>query len=48
VIPFTKDQLMAAPADTLQELTRGDGVAAFRQRAHDYYQGPMGTPPAQQ
>ncbi|HKU90484.1 MAG TPA: PRC-barrel domain-containing protein [Steroidobacteraceae bacterium] len=52
VIPFTKDQLMAAPADTIQELTRGDGVAAFRQRAQDYYQGqgkgPMGNPPTRQ
>ena len=52
VIPFTKDQLMAAPADTIQELTRGDGVAAFRQRAQDYYQGqdqaPSRNPPTRQ
>ena len=44
VIPFTREQLMAAPADTIQELTRGDGVAAFRQRAHDYYQVPTVNP----
>jgi sporulation protein YlmC with PRC-barrel domain len=37
VVPFTKDQLMAAPAHTIQELTRGDGVAAFRNRAVEYY-----------
>jgi sporulation protein YlmC with PRC-barrel domain len=37
VIPYTRDQLMAAPADTLAELTRGDGVAAFRNRAIQYY-----------
>jgi sporulation protein YlmC with PRC-barrel domain len=37
VIPFTREQLMAAPADTLAELTRGDGVAAFRNRALEYY-----------
>jgi sporulation protein YlmC with PRC-barrel domain len=38
VIPYTREQLMAAPADTLSELTRGDGVAAFRNRALEYYQ----------
>lgn len=37
VIPYTREQLMAAPADTLAELTRGDGVAAFRNRAMEYY-----------
>jgi sporulation protein YlmC with PRC-barrel domain len=37
VIPFTREQLMAAPADTLAELTRGDGVAAFRNRAIEFY-----------
>jgi sporulation protein YlmC with PRC-barrel domain len=39
VVPFTREQLLAAPADTLSELTRGDGVAAFRNRAHEYYAG---------
>lgn len=48
VIPFTKDQLMAAPADTIQELTRGDGVAAFRKRALDYYNVPTVNPPPTQ
>ena len=28
---------MAAPADTLAELTRADGVAGFRNRAIQYY-----------
>jgi sporulation protein YlmC with PRC-barrel domain len=37
VIPYSREQLMAAPADTLAELTRGDGVAAFRNRAIQYY-----------
>ncbi len=40
VIPFTKEQLLAAPADTITELTRGDGVAAFRKRALDFYDSP--------
>ena len=48
VIPFTREQLMAAPADTIQELTRGDGVAAFRKRAHEYYQVPIVNPPSDQ
>ena len=37
VVPFTREQLLAAPADSLAELTRGDGVAAFRNRVHEYY-----------
>lgn len=40
VIPFTREQLLAAPADTISELTRGDGVAAFRKRALEYYDRP--------
>jgi sporulation protein YlmC with PRC-barrel domain len=48
VIPFNKEQLMAAPADTISELTRGDGVAAFRKRAHDYYKIPTVNPPPSQ
>jgi sporulation protein YlmC with PRC-barrel domain len=39
VVPFTREQLLAAPADTISELTRGDGVAAFRNRAQEYYAG---------
>jgi sporulation protein YlmC with PRC-barrel domain len=39
IINLTKDQLKAAPADTLDELTRNDG-AAYRDRAFDYYKVP--------
>jgi sporulation protein YlmC with PRC-barrel domain len=48
VIPFTRDQLLAAPADSIQELTRGDGVAAFRERALDYYKMPESKPRTRQ
>ena len=41
VVPFTKEQLLAAPADSLSELTRGDAVASFHNRAHEYYKVPM-------
>jgi sporulation protein YlmC with PRC-barrel domain len=36
VVPYTKDQLKSAPADSLDALTRDDGTA-FRDRAYDYY-----------
>lgn len=36
VVPYSKDQLKEAPADTIQELTRDDGQA-LRQRTYDYY-----------
>ena len=39
VINMTKDQLKAAPADSLEELTRNDGQA-YRDRAFDYYKVP--------
>ena len=39
VINLTKEQLKAAPADSIEELTRGDG-AAYRDRAFDYYKVP--------
>ena len=39
VINLTKDQLKAAPADSLEELIRNDG-AAYRDRAFDYYKVP--------
>ena len=39
VINLTKDQLKAAPADSLEELTRTDGQA-YRDRAFDYYKVP--------
>jgi sporulation protein YlmC with PRC-barrel domain len=39
VINLTKEQLKAAPADSLEELTRNDG-AAYRDRVFDYYKVP--------
>ena len=36
VVGFTKDQLAAAPAGSIEELTRDDG-RAYRDRAFDYY-----------
>jgi sporulation protein YlmC with PRC-barrel domain len=39
VINLTKEQLKAAPADSLEELTRGDG-RAYRDRVFDYYKVP--------
>jgi sporulation protein YlmC with PRC-barrel domain len=36
VVPYTKEQLKAAPADSLDALTRDDG-GAIRDRAYDYY-----------
>src|SRR5580698_8890634 len=35
LVNVTKDQLQAAPADTLEELTRNDGLA-YRDRTYDY------------
>jgi sporulation protein YlmC with PRC-barrel domain len=37
VVPFTKEQLQAAPADSLEQLTRADGAAAYATRANEYY-----------
>jgi sporulation protein YlmC with PRC-barrel domain len=37
VVPFTKEQLQAAPADSLEQLTKGDGVGAYRTKVDDYY-----------
>ena len=37
VVPFTKEQLQAAPADSLDMLTRQDGAAAYATRADEYY-----------
>ena len=39
VVGFTKEQLTAAPADSLEALTRDDGIA-YRDRVYDYYQAP--------
>jgi len=36
VVPFTKEQLEAAPADTIKELTKDDGMA-MRNVTYDYY-----------
>jgi sporulation protein YlmC with PRC-barrel domain len=36
VVKYTEDQLRAAPCDTIDELTRNDGVA-YRDRSYDYY-----------
>lgn len=36
VVPFSRDQLEAAPAHSLNELTENDGIAA-RDAAFDYY-----------
>jgi sporulation protein YlmC with PRC-barrel domain len=39
VVPYTEDQLKAAPADTISELTRDDG-AGFRDKTYEYYDVP--------
>ncbi len=39
VVSYTKEQLKAAPADSLEALTRDDGLA-YRERTYDYYQTP--------
>lgn len=37
VVPYTKEQLEAAPADTIKELTKDDG-RTIRDSVFDYYQ----------
>jgi sporulation protein YlmC with PRC-barrel domain len=37
VVPFTKEQLQAAPADSIEKLTRADGAASYATRADEYY-----------
>lgn len=39
VVGYTKEQLANAPADSLDALTRGDGMA-YRDRTFDYYKAP--------
>jgi sporulation protein YlmC with PRC-barrel domain len=39
VVGYTKEQLQAAPAGSIEELTRDDGVS-YRDRAYDYYKQP--------
>lgn len=36
VVPFTKDELKAAPADTIDELTKNDGLA-YRDQSFSFY-----------
>ena len=40
VVPFTKEQLQAAPADSIDKLTRADGAATYATRVNDYYKLP--------
>jgi sporulation protein YlmC with PRC-barrel domain len=37
VVPFTKEQLQAAPSDSLDKLTKADGVGMYRTKVQDYY-----------
>jgi sporulation protein YlmC with PRC-barrel domain len=37
VVPYTKEELNAAPADSLEKLTRADGAAAYSKSANAYY-----------
>jgi sporulation protein YlmC with PRC-barrel domain len=39
VVSYTREQLQAAPAGSIDELTRSDGLA-FRDRLHEYYMEP--------
>ncbi len=39
VVTYTKDQLQAAPAGSIDELTRDDGLQ-LRNRTYDYYRVP--------
>jgi sporulation protein YlmC with PRC-barrel domain len=39
IVDFTKEQLQAAPSDTIEELTRNDGLA-YREKVYDYYRAP--------
>lgn len=39
VVNISKEQLKAAPADTIEELTKNDGLN-YRDQAFDYYKAP--------
>lgn len=39
VVSVSKEQLKAAPADTVEELTKDDGMV-YRERTYDYYKAP--------
>jgi sporulation protein YlmC with PRC-barrel domain len=36
VVPYNEDELKAAPSDTINELTKNDGLG-YRDRVYDYY-----------
>ena len=44
VIDYTKEQLKAAPAGSIDELTRDDGLA-YRDRVFEYYKVTTAPPP---
>ncbi len=37
VVSFTKEQLQAAPADSIDKLTRADGASTYATRVDEYY-----------
>ena len=37
VVPYNEEELKSAPSDTINELTKNDGLA-YRDRVYDYYQ----------
>ncbi len=39
IVNLTKEQLQAAPADSISELTKDDGLS-YRDRAFEYYRSP--------
>jgi sporulation protein YlmC with PRC-barrel domain len=39
VVNFSKEQLQAAPAYTIEDLTKGDGTQ-YREQVYDYYNAP--------
>jgi sporulation protein YlmC with PRC-barrel domain len=43
IVNFTRDQLKAAPADSIEALTDADGSTAYRDRAFDYYKVPRNS-----
>lgn len=40
VVNLSKDQLKAAPAEGIEELTRADGQGELREKVYDYYNAP--------
>ena len=40
MVSWTKEQLQAAPSDSLNELTKTGAATTFRDRAFDYYKTP--------